>query len=64
MENEMTHQDFSAVRAFKIGRRVAAAIAAASEMLGAVHRDMKIGRAERALEAMPDAMLQDIGIER
>ncbi len=51
-------------RGFAAGNIVAAASAAVARMARAVRREMEIARARRALEAMPDAMLRDIGIDR
>ena len=60
----MIEQTCTAARPSSVGHAVAAAGAAVARMVRAIRREMEIAKARRALEAMPDAMLRDIGIDR
>ena len=60
----MIEQSCTAARPSSVGHAVAAAGAAVARMVNAVRREMEIARARRALEAMPDELLRDIGIDR
>ena len=60
----MTDQTCNTARGFAAGNPVAAAVAAVARVACGIRREMEIARARRALEAMPDSMLRDIGIDR
>lgn len=60
----MTAHTGTAVRDSADGKPFAAAAGAVARLFGAIRREREIVRAQRALEAMSDEMLRDMGIDR
>lgn len=60
----MPDHTVNAVRASSAGNAFSAMFGMAADMVRKVKREIEIERATRALHALPDHMLKDMGIDR